>query len=226
MRTARRLRSRTFVRRGLNHGKVSPCSTPAATGRLQQDLRAYGLTPEQCGQAPPFASSWSTGTQEAFLATSTSRHSRAIGWPNSARLRRGSKACRYSIVRRPMVDGGLVSTTEDIMSSVARGQDRTYGPARCADEFAQPRPVVSADHARARRGEMVIPTCSILIGSSTSTFGSCRRRQVATDGGDRLRTLVRETDTIARMGGDGLPSCRLPFRRPRMSPHWRTASSG
>ena len=42
---------------------------------------------------------------------------------------------------------------------------------------------------------------------------------------DRLRALVQETDTIARMGGDEFAIVQVRSRSRRMPPRWRSASS-
>ena len=99
-----------------------------------------------------------------------------------------------------------------------RGQDRAHGAARRADRPAQPRAAQRAARAgaaaRQARRDAWPCTCSTSTTSRTSTTRSAIRsatsccRMVA----DRLRALVRETDTIARMGGDEFAIVQVAHR--------------
>jgi diguanylate cyclase (GGDEF)-like protein len=126
----------------------------------------------------------------------------------SSRIQELADGRIISIVRRPMVDGGLVSTTEDITEQ-RRSQAKIAHMALHDALTGLPNRVLLSerlDHtlARARRGEMVATHMLDLdrFKHVNDTLGHAAGDKLLQMVADRLRTLVRETDTIARMGGD------------------------
>ena len=89
-----------------------------------------------------------------------------------------------------------------------RGQDRAHGAARRADRPAQPRAAQRAARAgagprQARRDGGGPPARSRPLQDRQRHARPSRRRQAPEDGdASACAALVRETDTIARMGGD------------------------
>src|SRR5436190_561106 len=126
----------------------------------------------------------------------------------SSRIQELADGRVISIVRRPMVDGGLVSTTEDITEQ-RRSQAKIAHMALHDALTGLPNRVLLSerlDHAlaRARRGEMVATHMLDLdrFKHVNDTLGHAAGDKLLQMVADRLRSLGRGSDTIARMGGD------------------------
>ena len=138
----------------------------------------------------------------------------------SSRIQELADGRIISIVRRPMVDGGLVSTTEDITER-RRSQAKIAHMALHDALTGLPNRVLLSerlDHAlaRARRGEMVATHMLDLdqFKHVNDTLGHAAGDKLLQMVADRLRTLVRETDTIARMGGDEFAVMQVAISQP------------
>ena len=203
-------------RRGLEpHGPRS-CHVRhrAAAGRCATGVYAqlYGLTPEQVRPGTTIRQLleyrhargvFGNVDFETFARDWLAEFSKA-----SSRIQELADGRIISIVRRPMVDGGLVSTTEDITEQ-RRSQAKIAHMALHDALTGLPNRVLHSerlDHAlaRARRGEMVATHMLDLdrFKHVNDTLGHAAGDKLLQMVADRLRTLVRETDTIARMGGD------------------------
>ena len=172
----------------------------------------YGLTPEQVRPGTTIRQLleyrhargvFGTVDFETFARDWLAEFSKA-----SSRVQELADGRIISIVRRPMVDGGLVSTTEDITEQ-RRSQAKIAHMALHDALTGLPNRVLLSerlDHtlARARRGEMVATHMLDLdrFKHVNDTLGHAAGDKLLQMVADRLRTLVRETDTIARMGGD------------------------
>jgi diguanylate cyclase (GGDEF)-like protein len=126
----------------------------------------------------------------------------------SSRIQELADGRVISIVRRPMPDGGLVSTTQDITER-RRSEAKIAHMARHDALTDLPNRVLLKERlelavARARRGEIVAVHLLDLdhFKNVNDTLGHPVGDKLLRAVTDRLRTLVRETDTIARMGGD------------------------
>jgi diguanylate cyclase (GGDEF)-like protein len=126
----------------------------------------------------------------------------------SSRIQELADGRIISIVRRPMLDGGVVSTTEDITEQ-RRSEARIAHMAQHDALTGLPNRVLFNERldqalARAKRGEMVATHMLDLdhFKQVNDTQGHPAGDKLLQMVADRLRTLVRETDTVARMGGD------------------------
>jgi diguanylate cyclase (GGDEF)-like protein len=138
----------------------------------------------------------------------------------SSRIQELADGRILAIVRRPMPDGGLVSTTEDIterrrseakIAHMARHDALTDLPNRM---LLNERLELAA--ARARRGEIVaIHVFDLdLFKNVNDTLGHSVGDKLLRAVADRLRALVRETDTIARIGGDEFAIVQVALEQP------------
>jgi|GEM_PF-802072 len=113
-----------------------------------------------------------------------------------------------SIMRRPMLDGGIVSTTEDITEQ-RRSEARIAHMALHDALTGLPNRVLLSerlDHAlaRAKRGALVATHLLDLdrFKNVNDTLGHGAGDKLLRSVAERLRALVRESDTVARIGGD------------------------
>jgi diguanylate cyclase (GGDEF)-like protein len=113
-----------------------------------------------------------------------------------------------AIARRPMPDGGWVTTHEDVTES-RRREARIAHMAHHDALTDLPNRVLMNERlevvlARARQGE--VAACHLLdlddFKNINDTLGHPAGDKLLRQVADRLRALVRGTDTIARMGGD------------------------
>jgi diguanylate cyclase (GGDEF)-like protein/PAS domain S-box-containing protein len=113
-----------------------------------------------------------------------------------------------AIARRPMPDGGWVTTHEDVTES-RRREARIAHMAHHDALTDLPNRILMNEKlefalARARQGE--VAACHLLdlddFKNINDTLGHPAGDKLLRQVADRLRTLVRATDTIARMGGD------------------------
>ena len=119
-----------------------------------------------------------------------------------------------------MLDGGLVSTTEDITEQ-RRSEAKIAHMARHDALTDLPNRVLLKERlelavARARRGEIVAVHLLDLdhFKNVNDTLGHPVGDKLLKAVTDRLRTLVRDTDTIARMGGDEFAIVQVALKHP------------
>ena len=138
----------------------------------------------------------------------------------SSRIQELADGRVISIVRRPMPDGGLVSTTEDIT-------DRRRSEAKIAHMAGHdaltdlPNRMLLNERlelavARARRGEIVaVHVFDLdLFKNVNDTLGHAVGDKLLKAVADRLRAVVRETDTVARIGGDEFAIVQVALEQP------------
>jgi diguanylate cyclase (GGDEF)-like protein/PAS domain S-box-containing protein len=138
----------------------------------------------------------------------------------SARVQELADGRVISVVRRPMPNGGLVSTTEDITER-RRSEEKIAHMALHDSLTGLPNRVLlneRLEHAlgRAKRGEMVATHVLDLdhFKHVNDTLGHSAGDKLLQMVADRLRGVVRETDTIARMGGDEFAIMQLAIAQP------------
>jgi diguanylate cyclase (GGDEF)-like protein len=138
----------------------------------------------------------------------------------SARVQELADGRIISIVRRPMPNGGLVSTTEDITER-RRSEQKIAHMALHDALTGLPNRVLLHERledalGRARRGEMVATHMLDLdhFKHVNDTLGHPAGDKLLQMVADRLRGLVRETDTIARMGGDEFAIMQVAISQP------------
>jgi diguanylate cyclase (GGDEF)-like protein len=126
----------------------------------------------------------------------------------------------FSIVRRPMPGGGLVSTTEDITQR-RRSEAKIAHMARHDALTELPNRVLLKERlelavARARLGEFTAVHLLDLdhFKNVNDTLGHPVGDNLLRAVTDRLRRLVGETDTIARMGGDEFAIVQVGLKQP------------
>jgi diguanylate cyclase (GGDEF)-like protein len=190
--------------------------------RLYADL--YALTPEQVKPGTTIRQlleyRHATGVFgdvdfETFVRDWLAEFSKA-----SSRIQELADGRVMSIVRRPMPDGGLVSTTEDITQR-RRSETRIAHMARHDALTDLPNRVLLKERlelamARARRDESVAVHLLDLdhFKNVNDTLGHPVGDRLLKAVADRLRTLVRETETIARMGGDEFAIIQVALKQP------------
>jgi diguanylate cyclase (GGDEF)-like protein len=138
----------------------------------------------------------------------------------SSRIQELADGRVISIVRRPMPDGGLVSTTEDIT-------DRRRSEAKIAHMAGHdaltdlPNRMLLNERlelavARARRGEIVaVHVFDLdLFKNVNDTLGHAVGDKLLKAVADRLRAVARETDTVARIGGDEFAIVQVALEQP------------
>jgi diguanylate cyclase (GGDEF)-like protein len=126
----------------------------------------------------------------------------------------------FSIVRRPMPGGGLVSTTEDITQR-RRSEAKIAHMARHDALTELPNRVLLKERlelavARARLGEFTAVHLLDLdhFKNVNDTLGHPVGDNLLRAVTDRLRRLIGETDTIARMGGDEFAIVQVGLKQP------------
>ena len=191
-------------------------------------VEMYDLPPDRVGPGTPLAeivdmrfdagscprdveggiSPWRDAGRD--LGQAHRQHRRTAQRPHSSR----------SVIARCPISG-WVATHEDITEQRrSEVEDRIHGPPRRADRSRQPcaaeRAARTGAGARIHATKWWRCTISISISSRRSTTPSAIPpatsccKMVA----DRLRGLVRETDTIARMGGDEFVIVQAPIDDP------------
>jgi diguanylate cyclase (GGDEF)-like protein len=125
-----------------------------------------------------------------------------------------------SIVRRPMRDGGIVSTTEDITER-RRSEARIAHMAHHDALTDLPNRVLLKERlelavSRVHRGEIVAVHLLDLdhFKNVNDTLGHPVGDKLLKGVTDRLGKLIRETDTIARMGGDEFAIVQVGIKQP------------
>jgi diguanylate cyclase (GGDEF)-like protein len=125
-----------------------------------------------------------------------------------------------AITVQPMADGGTVTTHQDITEQ-RRSAAKIAHMALHDTLTGLPNRVLlneRLEHAlsRVRRGEIVATHIFDLDHFKTvnDTLGHPAGDKLLTTAADRLRTLVRETDTIARMGGDEFAIVQVGISQP------------
>jgi diguanylate cyclase (GGDEF)-like protein len=125
-----------------------------------------------------------------------------------------------AITVQPMVDGGTVTTHQDITEQ-RRSEAKIAHMALHDTLTGLPNRVLLNEHleqalARVKRGEIVATHIFDLDHFKTvnDTLGHPTGDKLLTMAADRLRTLVRETDTIARMGGDEFAIVQVGIAQP------------
>jgi diguanylate cyclase (GGDEF)-like protein len=138
----------------------------------------------------------------------------------SERIQEFSDGRVLSIVRRPMPNGGLVSTTEDITEQ-RRSEDKIAHMAlHDALTGLANRSLLNErlEHAlaRAKRGEIVATHMLDLdhFKQVNDTLGHGAGDKLLCMVADRLRAQVRDSDTIARMGGDEFAIMQVEITQP------------
>jgi diguanylate cyclase (GGDEF)-like protein len=126
----------------------------------------------------------------------------------------------FSIVRRPMRDGGIVSTTEDITER-RRSEAKIAHMAHHDALTDLPNRVLLKERlelavTRVHRGEIVAVHLLDLdhFKNVNDTLGHPVGDKLLKGVTDRLGTLIRETDTIARMGGDEFAIVQVGINQP------------
>jgi len=152
---------------------------------------------------------------EAFVRDWLSEFSKA-----SSRIQELADGRLISIVRRPMLDGGLVSTTEDITEQ-RRSEAKIAHMAVHDTLTGLPNRVLLNERlelavARARRGEIVAIHVFDLdhFKNVNDTLGHAVGDKLLKAVADRLRALARETDTVARIGGDEFAIVQVALEQP------------
>ena len=190
--------------------------------RLYADL--YGLTPEQVKPGTTIRQLleyrhakgvFGNVDFETFVRDWLAEFSKA-----SSRIQELADGRVISIVRRPMPDGGLVSTTEDITER-CRSEAKIAHMARHDALTDLPNRMLLNERlelavARARRGEIVaIHVFDLdLFKNVNDTLGHAVGDKLLKAVADRLRALVRETDTVARIGGDEFAIVQVALEQP------------
>jgi diguanylate cyclase (GGDEF)-like protein len=138
----------------------------------------------------------------------------------SSRIQELADGRVISIVRRPMPDGGLVSTTEDITER-RRAEARIAHMARHDALTDLPNRMLlnerlEAAVARAQRGEIVaVHVFDLdLFKNVNDTLGHAVGDKLLKAVAEKLRALARETDTIARIGGDEFAIVQVGLEQP------------
>jgi diguanylate cyclase (GGDEF)-like protein len=149
----------------------------------------------------------------------------ASGWlaeftKASSRIQELSDGRIISIVRRPMLDGGVVSTTEDITDR-CRSEAKIAHMARHDALTDLPNRVLLKERlelalARAERGELLATHLLDLdhFKNVNDTLGHPAGDKLLRMAVERLNRLIRPTDTIARMGGDEFAVLQVGLSQP------------
>jgi diguanylate cyclase (GGDEF)-like protein len=152
---------------------------------------------------------------EAFVRDWLSEFSKA-----SSRIQELADGRVISIVRRPMPGGGLVSTTQDI-TELRRSEAKIAHMAKHDVLTGLPNRVLLNERlelavARARRGEIVAIHVFDLdhFKNVNDTLGHAVGDKLLKAAADRLRALARETDTVARIGGDEFAIVQVALEQP------------
>ena len=138
----------------------------------------------------------------------------------SSRIQELADGRVISIVRRPMPGGGLVSTTEDI-TDLRRSEAKIAHMAQHDALTGLPNRVLLNERlelavARARRGEIVAIHVFDLdyFKNVNDTLGHAVGDKLLKAAADRLCRLARETDTVARIGGDEFAIVQVALEQP------------
>ena len=236
-------RTCSSTRRSTTWCRAWPCSTPSSGWSIcnQRYAEMYGLSPEQVKPG--------TSLREILRAPHRQRRAstaraRPRSWQVDARAHRRQASRRstsassddgrsIAVSAQPMADGGTVTTHQDIteqrrseakIAHMALHDTLTDLPNRVLlnERLEQ---ALRARQARRDRGRA---TCSTSTTSRTSTtrWAIPPATSCCSMVAERLRALVRETDTIARMGGDEFAILQVAHRPAgRRHQRWRSASS-
>jgi diguanylate cyclase (GGDEF)-like protein len=138
----------------------------------------------------------------------------------SARVQELADGRVISIVRRPMADGGIVSTTEDITER-RRSEARIAHMAHHDALTDLPNRVLLKERlelavGRVHRGEIVAVHLLDLdhFKNVNDTLGHPVGDKLLKGVTERLGQVIKETDTIARMGGDEFAIVQVGIRQP------------
>ncbi len=138
----------------------------------------------------------------------------------SARVQELADGRVISIVRRPMRDGGIVSTTEDITER-RRSEARIAHMAHHDALTDLPNRILLKERlelavSRVHRGEIVAVHLLDLdhFKNVNDTLGHPVGDKLLKGVTERLGKLIRETDTIARMGGDEFAIVQVGIKEP------------
>ena len=138
----------------------------------------------------------------------------------STRVQELADGRTLSIVRRPMANGGLVSTTEDITER-RRSEAKITHMALHDALTGLPNRVLLNERlerrlASVRRGEMVATHMLDLdhFKNVNDTLGHAAGDKLLQLASARLRSVVRQTDTVARMGGDEFAIIQVGLTQP------------
>ena len=136
-----------------------------------------------------------------------------------------------SVTAQPMSGGGTVATHQDITEQL-RSEAKIVHMAKHDTLTGLPNRALLNERLEqaltlARRGDLI--ACQLLdldfFKTVNDTLGHPVGDKLLCQVADRLRALVRESDTIARMGGDEFAILQTTLNQPGMQPPWRGASS-
>jgi diguanylate cyclase (GGDEF)-like protein/PAS domain S-box-containing protein len=176
-------------------------------------VEMYGLSPELatpgCGLLDLLAHRLHAGTfcgdAEQYLAELLAKVAEGHTFANVVTLDDGRA---FSVVNKPLADGGWLATHEDITER-RRAEQQIAHMARHDALTDLPNRVLLRDRLehelkRVKRGEIVAMLCLDLdhFKSVNDTLGHPIGDELLKLVADRLRGCTREPDTIARLGGD------------------------